>query len=110
VPDYAYSFSYKPETWAQLMAAPRDRSPAVRATVEDAGGELRSLYYTLDTFGGLAIVHAPDAETAATIGLVITASGAFTDVRVQPIVSAADVVPVLERAQHAAAGYRRPGG
>ncbi|GAA4795985.1 GYD domain-containing protein [Actinomycetospora chlora] len=109
MPDYAYFFSYRPETWAQLLAGPGDRTPAVRATVEDAGGELRSLYYTLDAFGGLAIVGAPDADTAATIGLVITASGAFTDVRVQPLVNAADVVPVLERARDTAAGYRRPG-
>lgn len=109
MPDYAYHFSYKPETWAQLLANPTDRTPAVRATVEDAGGELKTLYYTLDELGGLAIAHAPDADTAATIGLVITASGAFTDVRIQPLVSAADVVPVLERARDAAAGYRRPG-
>jgi uncharacterized protein with GYD domain len=107
--EYAFSFTYKPEAWARLIADPGDRTPAVRSTVEDAGGELKALYYTLGDLGGLAIVEAPDPETAAAIGLVITASGAFDDVSARQLTPASEFVPVLRRAQAAAPGYRRPG-
>jgi uncharacterized protein with GYD domain len=107
---FAFFFSYKSETWSRLVAEPADRTPAVRQTVEDAGGTLTALYYTLDDLGGLALVDAPDAETAAAISLVITASGAFASVRVQQLWPAADVTPILDGAQAAAAAFRRPGG
>jgi uncharacterized protein with GYD domain len=107
---FAYFFSYKPETWARLVAEPGDRTPAVRQTVADAGGELTGLYYTLDDLGGIALVEAPDADTAAAISLVITASGAFAWVRVQQLWPASDVMPILDAAQAAAAAFRRPGG
>jgi uncharacterized protein with GYD domain len=107
---FAFFFSYRPETWARLVAEPADRTPAVRQTVEDAGGELTALYYTMDDLGGLALIDAPDADTAAAISLVITASGAFASVRVQQLWPAADVTPILGRAQAAAAAFRRPGG
>jgi uncharacterized protein with GYD domain len=63
----------------------------------------------MDDLGGLALVEAPDADTAAAISLVITASGAFASVRVQRLWPAADVTPFLEKAQETAAGFRRPG-
>lgn len=106
---FAYWFSYRPETWARLVAEPGDRTPAVRRTVEDAGGELIALYYTLDELGGLALAAAPDADVAAAIGLVITGSGAFASVRIQQLTPASDFGSVLERAGAAAPGYRRPG-
>ncbi len=106
---FAFFFSYLPETWAHLIAEPGDRTPAVRRTVEDAGGELTALYYTLDDLGGLALIDAPDTETAAAINLVITGSGAFASVRFQQLTSAADATSVLGRAQEAAPGFRRPG-
>ncbi|HEY2220730.1 GYD domain-containing protein [Actinomycetospora sp.] len=107
---YAYIFSYKAETWARLIAEPHDRTAAVRSTVEDAGGTLEALYYTVDDLGGLALVEAPDADTAAAINLVIIGSGAFETVRVQRIVPAAEFTAVLGRAQAASHGFRRPGG
>jgi uncharacterized protein with GYD domain len=107
---FAFFFSYRPETWARLVAEPADRTPAVRQTVEDAGGTLTALYYTLDDLGGLALVDAPDPDTAAAISLVITASGAFASVRVQQLWPAAEVTPILDAAQSAAAAFRRPGG
>jgi uncharacterized protein with GYD domain len=109
VSTFAYFFSYTPEAWARLVAEPGDRTPAVRATVADAGGELTALYYTMGELGGLAIAEAPDPETASAIGLVITSSGAFESVRIQQLVTAADFVGALSRAQQASPGYRRPG-
>lgn len=106
---YAYSFSYTAAAWSRLIADPADRTPAVRRTVEDAGGELTALYYAVGDLGGLAIVEAPDADTATAIALVIRASGAFEEVRVQQVVTAADFVADLERARSAAPGYREPG-
>jgi uncharacterized protein with GYD domain len=107
---FAFHFSYHPETWARLVAEPADRTPAVRQTVEEAGGTLTGLYYTLDDLGGLALVEAPDADTAAAISLVIIASGAFASVRIQRLWPAGDVTPILDAAQAAAATFRRPGG
>jgi uncharacterized protein with GYD domain len=107
--DYAYFFSYKAETWAALIANPSDRTPAVRSTVEDAGGELKELYYTAGELGGLAIIEAPDSDTAAAIGLVIKASGAFDALTIQQLIRAADFVSLLSSAQGAAPSYRHPG-
>lgn len=107
---FAFSFSYKPETWARLVADPADRTPAVRTTVEEAGGQLTALYYTPDDLGGLALVEAPDADTAAAINLVILSSGAFASTRVQRLTPAAEFTGVLERAMTTAPGFVRPGG
>ena len=107
--EFACAFSYTPEAWARLIAEPGDRTPAVRRTVEDAGGELTALYYTLGELGGLALFAAPDADTAAGIGLVIRASGAFERVTIQQLTRAADFVSVLDGARAASPGYRRPG-
>ncbi len=106
---FVYFFSYKPETWSRLIAGPADRTAAVRSTVEDAGGTLAALYYTMDDLGGIAVVEAPDAGTAAAISLVITGSGAFDAVRVQQVMTAADFTSVLHHAQAAVPGYRNPG-
>ena len=107
--EFAYFFSYTAETWARLMAAPSDRTPAVRSTVEDAGGQLKALYYTTGELGGLAIIEAPDAETATAVNLVIAGSGAFEKVTMQQLVPASDFVSVLSAAGRSVAGYRRPG-
>jgi uncharacterized protein with GYD domain len=106
---FAFSFSYTDEAWARLVATPADRTPAVRRTVEDAGGALTALYYTVEGLEGFALVEAPDVEVADTVGLVIRASGSFDEVRIQQLVSAADFVSVLTRAQKTAPGYRAPG-
>jgi uncharacterized protein with GYD domain len=109
VATFAFFFSYKAETWARLLANPTDRTPAVRATVEDAGGELTALYYTMGELGGLAIIEAPDPDIAAAISLVILGSGAFEAVRVQQLMTASDFVHVLTSAQESTPGYRHPG-
>lgn len=106
---FAVFFSYKPETWDQMLNKPADRSAAVRQLASSVGGTMESLYYMLGDRDGFVVVDVPDAEAAAALALAVTSSGAFSHVETRQLIPAQDLPSVLETAATARESYRRPG-
>jgi uncharacterized protein with GYD domain len=106
---FAVFFSYKPETWDQMLIKPGDRSAAVQQLASSVGGTMESLYYMLGDRDGFVVVDVPDTTAAAALSLAVTSSGAFSHVETRQLIAAQDLPSVLETAATARESYRRPG-
>ncbi|MDB6103900.1 MAG: hypothetical protein JWO52_3899 [Gammaproteobacteria bacterium] len=75
MPLYMHQWSYKGEQIKQLLLEKADRSEVVRVAIEAFGGTLRSFFYCLGKYDGLAISEFPDSESALASVLAISAQG-----------------------------------
>jgi uncharacterized protein with GYD domain len=105
---YKLDFAYTPETWAALIQAPEDRTDAVRAVAESAGGRLLGLYYAFGETDGFVLCEAPDSRSAAAIAMTVLASGRFRTIKTTEIFSAAEAVETMRKASGMRAQYRPP--
>ena len=81
-----------------------DRRNAMADTVKSLGGKLECVYYEFGEHDAFSIVELPDNESAASLALIINASGGA---RVQTTVL---LTPEqVDEAAHSAVTYRPPG-
>jgi uncharacterized protein with GYD domain len=81
-----------------------DRRNAMADTVKSLGGKLECVYYEFGEHDAFSIVDLPDNESAASLALIINASGGA---RVQTTVL---LTPEqVDEAAHSAVTYRPPG-
>jgi uncharacterized protein with GYD domain len=106
---FAVFFSYKPETWDQMLQKPVDRTAAAGQLVESVGGTLESLYFMFGDRDGFAILDVPDSDAAAAIALAESSTGAFSHLETRQLIAAEDLPAVLEKAASARESYRSPG-
>jgi uncharacterized protein with GYD domain len=106
---FAVFFSYKPETWNQMLMKPGDRATAVRDLASSLGGSLESLYFMFGERDGFVVVDVPDADSAAAVAIAVTSSGAFSHMETHQLISPEDLPAVLEKAARAREAYRPPG-
>ncbi|SDC08490.1 Uncharacterized protein, contains GYD domain [Geodermatophilus telluris] len=109
MPRFVVFFAYKPETWARLVDQPGDRTAAVRATAEAAGGRLEALYWMTGGQDGLVILEAPDAETALAVGVTSMSSGAIEHVATHQLLDQDQLLAVLGTARRVRDTFRPPG-
>ena len=102
-------FSYKPETWDQMLKKPGDRTAAARELASSLGGSIEAFYFMFGDHDGLVIVDVPDAETAAAISITATSSGAFAHLETHQLIAPEDLPSVLHKAATARETYRAPG-
>jgi uncharacterized protein with GYD domain len=69
MPIYMTQFTYTPEAWSALIRNPVDRREGIRAMMQQLGGRLIEMYYSLGEYDGLVLLEAPD-DTSATAGVV----------------------------------------
>ncbi len=77
MPVYKVDFAYTPETWAALTKAPEDRTEAIRAVAESAGGRLIGLYYSFGETDGFVLFEGPDSLSAAAVAMTVGGCGCF---------------------------------
>jgi uncharacterized protein with GYD domain len=106
---FAAFFSYKPETWNQLLMKPEDRTAAVRDLASSVGGSLETLYYMFGDRDGFLVIDAPDPNAAAALAIAVNSSGAFSHFETHELIAPEDLPSVLEKAASAREGYRPPG-
>jgi len=104
---YLTRFSYKPETWARLLASPEDRREAIAPVFEAAGGKLHGLWYAFGDADGYALFELPDDTAAASTLVKIAASGAFSDFSTTVLLTADEMLDALRRG--GGVSYRAPG-
>jgi uncharacterized protein with GYD domain len=95
MPLYMISFGYTPEVWAGLIRSPENREQTVGRILEDAGCELRGLWYAFGERDGFALIEAPDNKAAAGIAVAITSSGAFRKFETTPVMTQAETLEAL---------------
>lgn len=106
MPLYLTRFSYTPETWARLIAAPEDRRNAARTYIESVGGTLHGFWYAFGTHDGVNLWEAPDDVSMAAVVLAIGSGGAVTNLETTVLLSVEDTMKALRTAQ--GIGYRAP--
>ena len=58
MPLYMSTFGYKPEVWAGLVKSPENREKVVGQILQEAGCELRGLWYAFGEADGFALIEA----------------------------------------------------
>ena len=106
---FAVFFSYKAETWDQMLKKPGDRAAAVRDLASSVGGSVEALYFMFGNRDGFVILDAPDAVAAAAVSVAVSSTGAFSHLETRQLVAPEDLPSVLEKAATAKEAYRPPG-
>jgi uncharacterized protein with GYD domain len=106
---FAVFFSYKAETWDQMLKNPGDRAAAVRDLASSVGGSIDAVYFMFGDRDGFVIVDAPDAIAAAAVSVAVSSTGAFSHMETHQLIAPEDLPSVLEIAARAKVTYRPPG-
>jgi uncharacterized protein with GYD domain len=107
MPLYMSTFEYKPEVWAELVANPENRTETVSRILQDAGCNLKGLWYAFGASDGFALIEAPDNATGASVAIAISASGAFRKFETTVLMTQDELLNALTKAQDVA--YVAPG-
>jgi uncharacterized protein with GYD domain len=107
MPLYLTRFSYTPETWARLIAAPEDRREAARTYIESVGGTLHGFWYAFGPQDGYTLWEAPDNVSMAAVALALSAGGALSPLETTVLMTVDETLEALGRAQQVR--YRPPG-
>jgi len=107
MPLYLSKFSYTPETWARLAAAPEDRRKAAQAYIESVGGKLHGFWYAFGTHDGYNIWEAPDNVSMAAVALAIAGGGALSSIETTVLFTVDETIDALRKADQVR--YRAPG-
>jgi uncharacterized protein with GYD domain len=106
---FAVFFSYKPETWDQMLKKPGDRTATVRDLTASVGGSMEALYFMFGDRDGFVIVDVPNAEAAAAVSIAVGSTGAMSALETRQLVAPEDLPSVLEKAATARETYRPSG-
>ena len=106
---FALFFSYKPETWNQLLMKPSDRKAVVRELASSVGASLETMYFMFGDRDGFVVFDVPGPDAAAALAIAVNSSGAFSHFETRELIAPEDLPAVLEKAAAAREGYRPPG-
>lgn len=105
---YLIEVGYTPQAWSgQIDSQPNvvDRiSPAVKA----AHGKIECLYYAFGDADLVGIMDFPTAEDAASFALAVTGSGALRSYKTTPLLTVAEGMESMKRAETVRTKYRPP--
>lgn len=105
MPYYLMQASYTPEAVAKLKS-PVHRETAVRQMVTSMGAKLVGWWLAFGEYDVVAIVEAPDNETAAALSMAAAAGGAGKAWKTTPLMTAEQGERALGKAT--GAGYQAP--
>ncbi len=96
------------ESCKALLANPQDRSSAVSQICEAHGGKLHHYYFVLGETDVVVIAELPDTNAAIAVALTVGATGAISDYKTTPLVTAEDAIAIMKAAAEKAPAYRPP--
>ena len=92
-----------------LVEKPADRSEAIKALVEKAGGKFKELYMTTGSNDVVLITEMPDGSDAVALGLAVTASGSVSKTTTVRAWTAKEFKAIAEKAAKYSGDYKPPG-
>jgi uncharacterized protein with GYD domain len=107
MPLFMSQFAYTPESWAAQIKNPQNRIESVgRAAVESAGGKFIGGWLCLGEYDAVFIADMPDIESMASIALAVAAGGALKSMHTTALMTGAQGVQALKKAETVAKTYR----
>jgi uncharacterized protein with GYD domain len=98
------------QAWAKgMIAAPEDRSGAVRQLVEAAGAKLVEFYITTGDHDFLMIIESDDVEPVMAVAMASGAAGTVADLTTFRAWTTEEFTPIARTSAKAIAAYRVPG-
>lgn len=92
-----------------LVNKPADRSEAVRALIEKAGGKLVALYNTTGSNDVVLVSELADGTDAVAVGMAVAATGAISRIETVRAWTPSEFKSVAEKAAGIASAYSPPG-
>jgi uncharacterized protein with GYD domain len=107
MPLYMYQAAYTPESWAAQIKNPQNRVEAVgRQACEAVGGKLVGGWLCFGEYDLVIIADVPDIESMSAIALAVAAGGAIKASKTTVLMTGAQGVEALKKADAVAKGYR----
>ena len=104
---YMWQGSYTAESWAAQMKNPQNRVDMVgKAACEAVGGKLVGGWYCFGDYDVIVICDVPNAEAMAAISIALGAGGAVSSAKTTVLMSGADAVNAIAKANDVAKTYR----
>ena len=92
-----------------LVNKPSDRSGAVKAVIEKAGGKLVALYNTTGSNDVVLVSELADGSDAVAIGMAVAATGALSKIETVRAWTPSEFKGIAEKAARVASAYTPPG-
>lgn len=109
MPLYMYQAAYTPEYWAAQLKNPQNRIETVsRQACEAVGGKPVGAWYCFGEYDAVAICDVPDDESMSAIALAIAAGGALKASKTTKLMTGAQGVEAMRKADAVAKIYRPP--
>jgi uncharacterized protein with GYD domain len=104
---FLYQVAYTAESWAAQLKNPQNRVEAVgRASCEAVGGKFVGGWYCFGEYDAMLVVDVPDNESMSAIALAIAAGGAIKASKTTVLMSGAQAVAAMTKADAVAKIYR----
>jgi uncharacterized protein with GYD domain len=89
---FCHQVSYTSEAWYRVLENPEDRFEAIRATIENLGGQFQAVFFTTGRFDVLAITEFPAGVTPADIATAFARGGAVASIQTIPLLTASEAI------------------
>jgi uncharacterized protein with GYD domain len=107
MPLYMYQAAYTPESWAAQLKNPQNRVESVgRQACEAVGGKFVGGWLCFGEYDLILIADVPDMESMAGIALAVAAGGAIKASRTTPLMTGAEGIAALKKADAVAKTYK----
>jgi uncharacterized protein with GYD domain len=103
-----YQASYTPESIAAQIRDPEDRIEAMKAATDTIGVKILASGYPFGEYDLVVVFEAPDDTAVAALALAVAAGGAEKSAMTTKLLSGAEWIAALRRAQSLAPHYRPP--
>jgi uncharacterized protein with GYD domain len=107
MPLFMYQAAYTSESWAAQIKNPQNRVETVgRQVCEAAGGKLVGGWLCYGEYDLILIADVPNIESMAAIALAVAAGGAIKVSKTTPLMTGAQGVEALKKAEVVAKTYK----
>jgi uncharacterized protein with GYD domain len=108
MPLFMASIKFSAASTKAVVEKPHDRRPAARAALETAGCTLKEYYFALGPADVVVTYEAPDAITAASVSMMLGASGASSSVETIQLFTMEEAMTAMRKAGEVQKTYKPP--
>ena len=92
-----------------LVDRPEDRLVSTTRFLKGIGGRLHSYFFSFGDYDIVLLYELPDNVSAATLSMVLSASGSVTDIETTPLLTMEEAVDAMKQSGEAMGVYVPPG-
>lgn len=104
---YLVRSSYTPTAFQGMLASPSDRGEAAKTLFKSIGLKTHDIFFSVST-GSIVCLVEGTAEQMAETQMITMASGAFTDIHSEELISTKTMKTAMANAGAKAAKYKAP--